>query len=328
MARCLIVANHSMGGGQLATHLVRLHDADPELVFHLIVPQRGVEAYEFSWAAGFGVPMGIGNLLEDGLKQAQERLDEVLELLRSRGLTISGELGPAPPLAAIESAMKDEPCDQIVISTLPAVFSRWLRMDLPRRVQRRFRLPVTTIVHDADDADLVSLPEPVAVLADADRTEKRTELREAAAEHRVEVLVLDGDGSDAQRAAAALEGTGLCSLHRVPTHNQAAAFLRGEGRFAGCARPDLVVVGSGAVAADHADAQVQLAELAAEVDRRRVALLVVADADVPADRRRADALGAWAYVPLSTSAAENAELLELMLVELVALERRAPVDPT
>jgi len=36
--------------------------------------------------------------------------------------------------------------DEIIVATLPRHLSRWLRADLPHRAERRFGLPVTTII--------------------------------------------------------------------------------------------------------------------------------------------------------------------------------------
>jgi hypothetical protein len=36
--------------------------------------------------------------------------------------------------------------DEIIVTTLPRHVSRWLRADLPHQAERRFRLPVTTII--------------------------------------------------------------------------------------------------------------------------------------------------------------------------------------
>jgi hypothetical protein len=38
--------------------------------------------------------------------------------------------------------------DEIIISTLPSSISRWLRLDLPSRVQRAHAVPVVTITVD------------------------------------------------------------------------------------------------------------------------------------------------------------------------------------
>jgi hypothetical protein len=53
-----------------------------------------------------------------------------------------------------------------------------------------------------------------------------------------------------------------------------------------------------------------------------MALLVVATAERTSARALADQLDAWAFTILGEDTAENAQVLEMMLVELVALERR------
>ena len=49
------------------------------------------------------------------------------------------------PMDAIEETLHDGDFDEIIISTLPRSVSRWLHIDLPRRVAH-LRLPVTTVV--------------------------------------------------------------------------------------------------------------------------------------------------------------------------------------
>jgi hypothetical protein len=43
---------------------------------------------------------------------------------------VTGEVGDADPLAAIQDALARGSFDEIVISTLPRLISRWLRVDL------------------------------------------------------------------------------------------------------------------------------------------------------------------------------------------------------
>jgi hypothetical protein len=76
---------------------------------------------------------------------AQSRLNQALSQLRSEGLEVQGDIGDPEPLTAIEDALADQRFDEIIISTLPSGISHWLRMDLPQRAERRFKLPVTTI---------------------------------------------------------------------------------------------------------------------------------------------------------------------------------------
>ncbi len=317
MTRCLVVANRSMGGRKLREHLLRLHVDDPHIEFHVVVPARGVELYELSWATGFGMPTAIGTALEEGMAPVQARLDEMLARMGSFGVRITGELGPAPPMAAIEAALRDVLYDCIVVSTLPDAFSRWLRMDLPRRTQRRFGLPVTTVIHDVSDTDLVGSP-ALGTTPVGPGLSERAVFRLVAREHSVQVLVADADALTAVRTVAALEMTGLCSIHGSRTPNETLAYLRGEGRFAGRAHPDLVVV----TAEGLISAGLSITDLNNEINLQHVALLLVDDTDSDVARHLADDVHAWAFMPLAATTAENAELLEMMLIELAVLEHR------
>ena len=49
------------------------------------------------------------------------------------------------PMDAIEEALHDGDFDEIILSTLPRSVSRWLHIDLPRRVAH-LGLPLTTVV--------------------------------------------------------------------------------------------------------------------------------------------------------------------------------------
>ena len=48
-------------------------------------------------------------------------------------------------MRAIRAVLEDRPIDEIIISTLPTSLSRWLHQDLPHRVERKFKLPVTVV---------------------------------------------------------------------------------------------------------------------------------------------------------------------------------------
>lgn len=314
MGCCLIVANRSMAGRRLREKLLTLHLEDPTTEFHVVVPARGLEFYDLAWASGFGMPSPVASALETiGIAPTQARLDAMLADLRAFGLHISGELGPAPPLVAIESRLHEAPYDQIIISTLPETFSRWLRMDLPRRTRRRFGLPVTTVVHDVDDPN-VDGPDAFGTTGPIERAM----LRAVATEHPVQVLVIDADARAASLTAAAFDRIGLCAVHRSRTNNESLEYLRREGRFAGCARADLVVVASESVS--HAGAP--WTDVTDEVNAQQLPLLLVDDLIWNQTREQADKIHAWAFVPLSSRYEENDSILEGMLVELAVLEHR------
>lgn len=105
--------------------------------FHLVVP---------------AVPHGLHRVADPevaGVEEAGEALAAALpSLSEAAGFEVTGEVGSADPLAAIEDAMGREQFDEIVISTLPWRVSRWLRLDLPSKVQG-LGLPVTHVEADA-----------------------------------------------------------------------------------------------------------------------------------------------------------------------------------
>jgi hypothetical protein len=72
-------------------------------------------------------------------------LELALPLLeQAAGSPVEGRVGDAEALAAIEDAVNLGDFDEIIISTLPTRVSRWLHLDLPRKVAG-LGLPVTTV---------------------------------------------------------------------------------------------------------------------------------------------------------------------------------------
>ena len=103
-------------------------------------------------------------LVPDALdaKRADWTLDSALPLLsRAAGTQVEGLSGGPDPLVAIREAVERGSFDEIIISTLPKRTSRWLRRDLPRRVQQ-LRPPVAVISADKDFLPPSFLPEGIA----------------------------------------------------------------------------------------------------------------------------------------------------------------------
>jgi hypothetical protein len=59
-------------------------------------------------------------------------------------------VGDPSPVEAIRDALRDREFDGIILSTLPPGISRWLRQDLPSRVEKEFDLPVTHVIGEAE----------------------------------------------------------------------------------------------------------------------------------------------------------------------------------
>ena len=150
MRRILLVANQTAGGHALA-ELVRERMAEDACEFWLLVPAVPPSSFSGNFAAvAVGGPVSISAATQplggtDANALARRRLRSGLERLREQGATVQGSVGGANPIDAIAQAMSGREFDEIIISTLPTGVSRWLRQDLPHRVERKFKLPVTVV---------------------------------------------------------------------------------------------------------------------------------------------------------------------------------------
>jgi hypothetical protein len=129
MARCLIVANQTLCADQLMEH-VRQRIADGSCTFHLVVPATHTRDQAFySEGASHAV--------------AERRLAAALERFRAVGAEADGEVGDASPMLAVRDCLMSGAYDEVILSTLPPGASRWLKQDLPHRLERTFGVPVT-----------------------------------------------------------------------------------------------------------------------------------------------------------------------------------------
>jgi hypothetical protein len=134
--RYLIVANLTLGGEHLLTKLRECMAAGP-CRFRVVVPATP-DPRPLTWT-------------EEGTRRAaRRRLEQALARFSALGAEVTGEVGDGMPLLAIGDALRAEPCDEIIISTLPHGASRWLKLDLPHRVSRNFGLPVSHVVAALD----------------------------------------------------------------------------------------------------------------------------------------------------------------------------------
>jgi hypothetical protein len=87
---------------------------------------------------------------DQGPGEAQEVLDHALPLLtEAAGGQVEGLIGDPEPMAAVQDAINLHGFDEVIISTLPARVSRWLKLDLPSKVAG-LGLPVTTVTPKDD----------------------------------------------------------------------------------------------------------------------------------------------------------------------------------
>lgn len=84
------------------------------------------------------------------------RLARAVDRLESEGISVDGVVGHPDPLVAIEEVWDPRHYDEVIVATLPTDVSRWMALDLPRRVERFTGALVTHVV---------ATPDPVAAPA-------------------------------------------------------------------------------------------------------------------------------------------------------------------
>ncbi|MFT3855383.1 MAG: chloride channel protein [Ilumatobacteraceae bacterium] len=140
----LIVANQTLASDELAA-AVGERIAGGEARFYVVVPATPVHDLYGSMLRALGEPVNA----DQSRAVAAQRLAAELERIRAAGGEADGEIGDADPLVAVAAALGGRHVDEIVVSTLPDHLSRWLRVDLPRRVANTFDRPVTHVVSSA-----------------------------------------------------------------------------------------------------------------------------------------------------------------------------------
>ena len=81
--------------------------------------------------------------------QTQERLERAVAALEEAGIAVTGACGDPDPMVAFTDVWDPRHFDEVVVATLPGVISRWLAIDLPRRVERLTGARVTHVVADS-----------------------------------------------------------------------------------------------------------------------------------------------------------------------------------
>ena len=97
------------------------------------------------WARALNGPCEFALLIPDAGNGVDWTLERALPLMkRAAGRPVEGLVGGPEPFEAVAEAVKSGRFDEVIVSTLPRKVSRWLRRDLPRRIEG-LGLPVTLI---------------------------------------------------------------------------------------------------------------------------------------------------------------------------------------
>ncbi len=135
MRRYLVVAHQTLGSPELLDAMQHQLDQGP-CTFHLVVPE---------YHGGSGLTWTEGEVRAE----AARRLEEARLRFTAHGLAVTGEVGDASPVEAVENVLRREgrkAYDGVIVSTLPHAVSKWLRLDAPARIQRNSGLEVFHVV--------------------------------------------------------------------------------------------------------------------------------------------------------------------------------------
>jgi|tagenome__1003787_1003787.scaffolds.fasta_scaffold20894582_3 hypothetical protein len=120
ITRILVVANRTAAAPQLLDEVRRRAEAGPSR-FSLLIPDvraRGAA----DWTLEIALPL----------------------MRRAAKSRVEGLLGGPEPFPSVQQAVAEGEFDEIIVSTLPRRFSRWLGRDLIKQIEG-LGLPVTTI---------------------------------------------------------------------------------------------------------------------------------------------------------------------------------------
>jgi hypothetical protein len=138
MARYLVIANQTLGAEELAAK-VRECLAYGPCTFHIVVPATPAKDH-VTWTEGAAHAI------------AERRLEGALERFRGFGALVEGEVGDPSPMLCIRDAIRDEEFEAVILSTLPPGPSRWLKQDLPHRIERNLGMKVIHVTGSLETA--------------------------------------------------------------------------------------------------------------------------------------------------------------------------------
>jgi hypothetical protein len=141
-ARVLVVANRTAATPALI-EAVRERASRGPCAFTLLVPNTAHGLHR------------VVDPEDQGQSEAEQTLDLAIPLLeRASNSIVDGMVGDPEPLAAIQDAINLHGFDEIIVSTLPKRFSRWLKLDLPHKAAG-LGLPVTTVTAEGREGAAV-----------------------------------------------------------------------------------------------------------------------------------------------------------------------------
>ncbi len=249
MRHVLVAANETLIGAQLTARVHNLNQAEP-LDLQLVVPATGGD--------------------DDGLARATSNLAAGIEVFEKLGIAVSGRVGQSDPMAAVSYSLAKNPAiNLVIVSTLPLGVSRWVAMDLPHRISRRFGIAVERV----EGVEAKPKPEPHP-------------------RRQVKVLLVEDNADDIELATLALESLDTEVDVLVARTGQNALEYIAEAS----PKPDLILLDLKMPVMDGFTMLEQFASRLGIDVLNELNVVVVSSSAASADRERAYALGAHSYV--------------------------------
>jgi hypothetical protein len=133
MSRYLVVTHQTALSPDLHRKVIAMVAEDPAAEFAVLVPEAP------------GVPITWEGETVDAAKHRAEAAKTLLEEI-ARARVFRTAVGAPEPMQAIADELLMHPYDALIICTLPPGISRWLKLDLVHRAERKFGLRVIHVV--------------------------------------------------------------------------------------------------------------------------------------------------------------------------------------
>jgi GABA permease len=135
LSNYLVVAHQTADSEELAGALLARQSEDRRAEFVLLVPATRIDQ--------------LGQPLERDSRANAERVGlQAAYSLHGKGLRLTRvTVGDESPIVAIQEEIASRPgfYREIIISTLPVDFSKWLSLGIPETIKATFNLPVTHV---------------------------------------------------------------------------------------------------------------------------------------------------------------------------------------
>ncbi len=286
----LLIANRTLASRRVFERVVWLRDESASLHVHVVVPVTPSEDAPIRSHDVFGRPV-VDYLAIDA---ANARLRAAMSTIGELGVTVTGELGPPDPLAALRVALPERDYGRVVLATLPPGRSRWLRLDLVHRAGRLTDLPIDHVIGD-EESEAATTPTTWH------------EVGVAGAKGELDILLVDDSEADLELATVAIEHSPVDAAVRTAPDGQEALNMAKERA------PDLVLLD---LSMPKLSGFETLELLHADEGLRDVPVVILTTSDRDVDRERAHALGAAAYIVKEDDFSRFEAVLQGLLAEV------------